>query len=188
MPDATANGIRIHYEERGEGDPLVLIMGLGADGSLWEDHVEAFEQHFRCILMDNRGIGSSFHPNSPPGSIFRIEEDYKILLDALDANVVGFAPDAGHIANGGMDPVEVFRTYRPLIRHAHFKDMARPDDWAPMGEGVIDFPALVRLLNETGFDGWIMVEEESVRAETEPDAVTVENGEYVRQTLMPIVA
>lgn len=31
MPDVTANGINIHYEERGRGDPLVLIMGLGAD-------------------------------------------------------------------------------------------------------------------------------------------------------------
>ncbi|MFH1730017.1 MAG: hypothetical protein ABIF82_00020 [Planctomycetota bacterium] len=36
-------------------------------------------------------------------------------------------------------------------------------------------------------DGWIMAEEESVRAEIEPDAVTVENGEYVRQTLIPVV-
>ena len=55
MPDVQANGITIHYEERGKGDPLILIMGLGADGALWEDHVKEYEQHFRCILMDNRG-------------------------------------------------------------------------------------------------------------------------------------
>ena len=49
MPKVTANGIKIHYEERGEGDPLILIMGLGADGSLWEDHMQSYEKHFRCI-------------------------------------------------------------------------------------------------------------------------------------------
>jgi len=172
------------------GTHLVLCQ-MPQDGR--ENLAERQKNAIACInavaaRAAGRGIVSSVHPNSPPGSIFRVEEDYKILLDALDADVVGFAPDAGHIANGGMDPVEVFRTYRPLIRHVHFKDMARPDEWALMGKGVIDFPALVRLLHETGFDGWIMIEEESVRAETEPDTVTVENGEYVRQTLMPIIA
>jgi pimeloyl-ACP methyl ester carboxylesterase len=47
VPKVKANGISIRYEERGKGEPLVLIMGLGADGSLWEDHVQEYEQYFR---------------------------------------------------------------------------------------------------------------------------------------------
>jgi pimeloyl-ACP methyl ester carboxylesterase len=65
MPLIHTNGIDLFYTERGEGEPLVLLMGLGADGSLWEDHVRAYEQHFRCILIDNRGAGNSSEPKGP---------------------------------------------------------------------------------------------------------------------------
>lgn len=134
-----------------------------------------------------RGITSAFHPNSPPGSVFRTEEDYEILLDGLDADAVGFAPDAGHIANGGMDVVEVFKTYRPLIKHVHFKDISQTGEWTAMGAGVIDFPRLVSMLNETGFDGWIMVEEESAKGQLDPDSVTLANGKYVQDKLLPLI-
>ena len=59
MPIVISNGIRIHYQERGNGDPLILIMGLGAPGNRWKDHAAAYEKYFRCILMDNRGAGES---------------------------------------------------------------------------------------------------------------------------------
>jgi len=62
MPTVVSNGIRIHYEEQGNGDPLILIMGLGAPGSRWKDHAAAYQKHFRCILVDNRGAGESDRP------------------------------------------------------------------------------------------------------------------------------
>jgi len=65
LPTVVSNGIRIHYEERGSGDPLILIMGLGAPGSRWEDHAASYEKHFRCILVDNRGAGESDKPLGP---------------------------------------------------------------------------------------------------------------------------
>jgi pimeloyl-ACP methyl ester carboxylesterase len=65
MPTVIANGIKIHYEECGSGDPLILIMGLGAPGSRWKDHVASYQKHFRCILVDNRGAGESDKPNGP---------------------------------------------------------------------------------------------------------------------------
>jgi inosose dehydratase len=131
------------------------------------------------------GLDCAFHPNSPAGSIFRTREDYATLIDGLDEKLVGFAPDAGHIAKGGMDPVEIFSTYRPLIRHVHFKDIDEDGTWVEMGRGVIDFPAIVSHLAGTGYDGWIMIEDESARAERDPDAVTLENGEYIREALLP---
>ena len=134
-----------------------------------------------------RGIACSYHPNSPPGSLFRVLEDYQILLDGLDSRVVGFAPDTGHVAKGGIDVAALFETYRPLIRHVHFKDITAAGDWAAMGAGVIDFPHIVTRLRDTGYSGWIMIEEESVEAETDPDAATQKNGEYLRQTLLPLV-
>ncbi len=82
MPQVTANGIRINYEERGRGEPLLLLMGLGAPGGLWAEHVAEYEKHFRCLLMDNRGAGESDRP-AGPYTTAQMAEDARDLLDAL---------------------------------------------------------------------------------------------------------
>jgi len=133
------------------------------------------------------GLICSYHPNSPDGSVFRIEDDYKLLLDRLDSRVVGFAPDTGHIAKGGIDVIEIFKTYRSLIKHIHFKDITASGGWTAMGAGIIDFPWIVEMLRNTGYDGWIMIEEESPEAEVDPDTATTKNGEYLLRSLLPIV-
>ena len=62
---ADANGTKIYYQVRGEGEPLILIMGFGAEGDVWEKHVSVYEQHFSCIVLDNRGVGRSDQPKGP---------------------------------------------------------------------------------------------------------------------------
>ncbi|HUQ65572.1 MAG TPA: alpha/beta fold hydrolase [Flavitalea sp.] len=62
---AVSAGSKIYYHERGKGEPLVLIMGFGADGPVWNKHVAVYENHFRCIILDNRGVGKSDQPKGP---------------------------------------------------------------------------------------------------------------------------
>ncbi len=62
---ADSNGTKICYQIRGEGEPLVLIMGFGADGIVWEKHVQEYEKHFKCLVLDNRGVGKSDQPPGP---------------------------------------------------------------------------------------------------------------------------
>lgn len=62
---ADSNGTKIYYQIRGTGDPLVLLMGFGADGDVWEKHVAVYEQHFQCIILDNRGVGKTDQPKGP---------------------------------------------------------------------------------------------------------------------------
>lgn len=135
----------------------------------------------------DKGIVTSFHPNSPSGSVFRTREDYEVLFDGLDTRVIGYTPDAGHIAAGGMNAPEIIETYSSLIKHVHFKDAATDHVWMAMGEGVIDFPRIVRHLRDTGYNGWIMVEEESEKAVADPDGAMLENSKYVKEQLLPIV-
>ena len=59
MPHVDTNGIKMYYEEDGSGDPLICIMGITATGDVWEAHVEAWKEHFRCIKPDNRGVGQT---------------------------------------------------------------------------------------------------------------------------------
>jgi pimeloyl-ACP methyl ester carboxylesterase len=97
VPNVTANRIKIHYEERGSGDPLVLIMGLGADGSVWELHAAEYEKHFRCILVDNRGAGRSSRP-AGPYTTRMMARDTAGLMDALgirNARIAGISMGSG---------------------------------------------------------------------------------------------
>jgi pimeloyl-ACP methyl ester carboxylesterase len=93
MPTVKANGIQVAYTQRGQGEPLVLIMGLGAPGARWEDHVRQYEKHFRCILVDNRGAGDSDKPRGPYTTRM-MADDTAGLMDALDirqARVAGIS-------------------------------------------------------------------------------------------------
>jgi pimeloyl-ACP methyl ester carboxylesterase len=58
-------GCPISYRLVGKGKPLLLIMGLGADVSAWQEHVAVYSRGFRCILVDNRGVGESGRPAGP---------------------------------------------------------------------------------------------------------------------------
>jgi inosose dehydratase len=131
-----------------------------------------------------RGVACSFHPNSPAGSVFRIAEDYDLLLSKLHP-MIGYTPDTGHIAAGGMDPLAVMKQYRDRIRYIHVKDRFAGGSWAPTGEGAVDIAGIVEYLVATGYDGWIAFEDESPLAESDPDAAVMNAGRYVTEKLMP---
>jgi pimeloyl-ACP methyl ester carboxylesterase len=85
MPFTTANGIQLYYEERGPktAEPLLLIMGITAAGSVWEPHVAFWEQYFRCIVVDNRGVGQSDVP-AGPYTTAQMADDYAGILENLN--------------------------------------------------------------------------------------------------------
>jgi inosose dehydratase len=132
------------------------------------------------------GVHCTFHPNSPAGSVFRTDADYAYLLAQLPERI-GFTPDLGHLAKGGMDPLEVVRRYRDRVDHVHVKDMHADGSWARTGEGIIDIPAVTRFLADTDFAGWIVLEDESPEAEADPDRAVIRNGAYVRNVLEAVI-
>ncbi|MEO0332466.1 MAG: TIM barrel protein, partial [Bacteroidota bacterium] len=135
----------------------------------------------------DQGIVCSYHPNSPAGSVYRTEEDYKILLNGLDGNVIKYTPDVGHMAKGGMDPLAIIKQYRELVNCVHYKDMFADGRWAPMGEGIIDFKSITQELIDTDFEGWIIVEDECDEAITDPDSVAMADGVYNEKVLIPML-
>ncbi len=78
-------GVGIYYESIGAGDPVLLIMGTGADHSLWDETARAYAQRYRVITFDNRGTGQSDHPRDPKQYTMRLlAEDAAGLLAALE--------------------------------------------------------------------------------------------------------
>jgi len=91
--------IKLHYEVHGEGDPLLLVAGLGCDTRSWQPIIDGLSQRFKTIVFDNRGAGRSDAPKSSYG-IRDMADDALILLDHLNVrstNIIGHSL-GGYIA------------------------------------------------------------------------------------------
>ncbi|HET8577067.1 MAG TPA: alpha/beta fold hydrolase [Methylomirabilota bacterium] len=92
MPYATLNGIRVHYETYGAGDPVLLINGLGGPAVSWLYQVRDLSKRYRVITFDNRGVGETDLPEAAAYPTGLMAEDARALLDHLEverAHVVG---------------------------------------------------------------------------------------------------
>jgi 3-oxoadipate enol-lactonase len=82
MPKVTANGIGIYYEMHGQGQPLVLISGIGYTSWQWHRMIPYLADRFRVITFDNRGVGQTDKPEGPY-TAHMLAADTVGLLDAL---------------------------------------------------------------------------------------------------------
>lgn len=96
MPTTQANGIAIYYDLLGEGEPLLLIGGLGADSTFVQPLAERLAERFRVLAFDNRGAGRTDKPDEPY-TIELMADDTVVLMDALAVervHVVGISMGA----------------------------------------------------------------------------------------------
>jgi pimeloyl-ACP methyl ester carboxylesterase len=92
MAYATINKIRLHYEETGEGDPVLMINGLSAPAANWAFQTRALAPHFRVITFDNRGVGETELAPDPIYTMAQLADDAAGLLRFLKvprAHVIG---------------------------------------------------------------------------------------------------
>ncbi len=98
MPKVDIGDAEIYYEEAGSGPPLMLVPGLGGNGSFWARQVAAFKGDFRVIVHDHRGAGQSTY--SPIRySVDQMAADVLRLMDALDIDRTHFV---GHSTGGAI--------------------------------------------------------------------------------------
>ena len=135
------------------------------------------------------GLKCSFHPNSPPPSLVRTQDDYDVVLNSLDPDATGWTPDVGHIARGGMDVIETMTKWGHLVNHIHYKDYSGngPEPWSQMGSGKLDFHKITEWLTLRNYEGWIICEDEAEDAIKDPDGVTIQNGQWCKENLFPMV-
>jgi len=79
---ARINGLEMHYEERGSGEPLLLLHGFGGCASEWTPFADALSQDYRVIMVDLRGHGWSTNPANT-FTMRQSGEDIAALLDKL---------------------------------------------------------------------------------------------------------
>ena len=104
-------GANIYWDEQGEGEPVLLIMGLGYPSVMWSRTRPLLAARYRTIALDNRGVGRS---DMPPGP-------YPIALMASDAAAVLDASgcESAHVygvSMGGMIGQEFALQYPTRVR------------------------------------------------------------------------
>lgn len=90
-----SDGSRLYYEERGQGEPLILLHGHSLDTRMWDEQFKVFARHYRTIRLDFRGYGKS-SPQSETVQFTHVD-DLRILMDSLHisrAHIVGLSMGA----------------------------------------------------------------------------------------------
>jgi 3-oxoadipate enol-lactonase len=98
--------VRIAYDVRGHGRPLVLVQGVGVGRWGWEPVADRLARRFQVITIDNRGIGAS---DTPPGP-FTIRAMVQDVLAVLDHAGIQQASVLG-TSLGGMVAQELALTH-----------------------------------------------------------------------------
>src|SRR5262245_12876324 len=101
MPKVSIGDAELHYESIGDGPPLLLVPGLGGQGSFWAQQVKDFGRDFRVIVHDHRGTGASTHSRIRY-SVEQMADDVLKLMDALGIESAHFA---GHSTGGAIGQV-----------------------------------------------------------------------------------
>jgi inosose dehydratase len=125
--------------------------------------------------MRSFGVGMAFHHHM--GTVVETDAEIDRLI-AETGPAVGLLFDSGHSAFAGGDPVTLLRRHAKRVVHVHCKDTRRPildaarrangsfmqavldGVFTVPGDGSIDFPALLLILREANYAGWLIVEAE----------------------------
>jgi pimeloyl-ACP methyl ester carboxylesterase len=100
--------VRLHVEEHGDGDLVLLHQGLGQGSWAWRYTAPVLARHFRTIVFDTRGTGRSEVPDEPYG-IAELAEDAAKILNGRTAHVFGFSM-------GGYVALTLALTHPELVR------------------------------------------------------------------------
>jgi inosose dehydratase len=98
----------------------------------------------------------------------------------LEGSAISLCLDTGHLLIGGTDPAELARQAPERVAHTHFKDVndqiaaqvrsgrltytegVRRGMYRPLGRGDVDFAAIVSRLRSRGYDGWYVLEQDTI--------------------------
>ncbi|MBV9252921.1 MAG: alpha/beta hydrolase [Actinobacteria bacterium] len=100
MAHATNGGLRIYWDSKGSGSPVLLVMGAAYSSRMWYPVIDALAEQHRVIWFDNRGIGQS--QATKTGTIQDMASDGFAVLDAAGV-------DAAHIYGASLGGVVVLQ-------------------------------------------------------------------------------
>lgn len=130
------------------------------------------------VLAAEHGVRAVLHPHV--GTMVESPNDIRRVLDGSS---VALCLDTGHLLIGGTDPAELARQAAHRVAHVHFKDVdaalarrvqaagltyteaVRAGMYRPLGSGDVDVAAIVADLHASGYEGWYVLEQDTILTE-----------------------
>lgn len=168
---------------------------LGMSEDQWQTFARSANYVARRV-MDEAGLRTVFHHHV--GTWVETPDETRRLLDMIDPTVLGLCFDTGHWAFAGGDPVQGIYEFADRIWHVHFKDhepnvarQSRELGWdgptsvghgvfCELGRGDVDFPGVMKALQNIGYGGWIVVEQDVLPSMGTPKESALRNREYLK--------
>jgi inosose dehydratase len=168
-----------------DADTLVLSAISGADG--YDSRPDLDETGWATLLANldrltevaaAHEVLAVLHPH-----VGTMVENGDEVRRVLEGSSVSLCLDTGHLLIGGTDPAELTRQAPERIAHTHFKDVdlglarqvqdgrrsyteaVREGMYRPLGTGDVDFPAIVGHLRAQGYEGWYVLEQDTILTE-----------------------
>lgn len=150
--------------DRTEKPPLFVDLAIA--------QVAADGLHKAAARAAEYGVTLALHPEA--FTMFRSARDVDLFMALLDPTYVNLCPDTAQFTVAGSDPVAIGERHKDRIVLSHWKDAVgpAPDDvhidptifarqvqwFAPVGQGVVDWPAWMRLMRDIDYQGWAVFE------------------------------
>ena len=171
---------------------------VGAGDGLTEAEYDQFARTLDLVAKaaEEEGIRICLHNHV--GSVIETRREMEALLVRTDPKHVFLGPDTGHLVWAGDDAVAFCRDYADRIIGIHLKDIdpavaecGRTKEWnypafknagifAELGDGCIDFSAILQTLQSAKYTGWLIVETDFTMKATALESATISRS-YLRE-------
>jgi len=148
-------------------------------------------------IYDELGLKVTFHHHC--AGYVETAVEVRHLMDRTDPNLVGLCLDTGHWHYAGGDALACVQEYGERVRYLHFKDCdlsirqkaidekldyfeaTRQGVFCELGQGAVDFPAIIALMQVLGYDGWAIVEQDVLTDDLDaPKRSAARNRAYLK--------
>ena len=161
----------------------------------WELIAKGFNEMGR--LAKEKGMYFTVHHHMGTG--VQTAEEIDKLMDITDPDLVYLLFDTGHLSFSGEDVIGVLKKYVNRVKHVHLKsirkaviedakvkgysflDSVRAGSFTVPGDGDFDFTPVFDILDEAGYEGWVVVEAEQDPAKANPYEYAVLARNYIRE-------
>ena len=168
---------------------------MGMTEAQWNVFTEGANRVARAVKRET-GLRTVFHHHI--GTWIETPAETAKFLSLTDPSVMGLCFDTGHYSFAGGDPLFGLELHQDRIWHVHFKDhqpqiaaQSRVEGWdgvksvehgvfCELGHGDVNFPAVKAKLENFGYDGWIVVEQDVLPGMGNPKESARRNRDYLR--------
>ncbi len=149
------------------------------------------------IAKEEYGISLTYHHHM--GTVVQTAEETDRLMEMTDPEYFSLLYDTGHFTFCGEDPLEMVKKHVKRIKHVHLKDVrpevlervhaenmsfldaVRAGAFTVPGDGAIDYDPIFKVLEDAGYEGWMLVEAEQDPAKANPLEYAIKARKFIAE-------